>query len=341
MSEIYLVQISDLHFDADIDNVRAARHEGYDAHNRHLCHALMETLFHEHFPEIGECQLVVGGDLTSTGSPDEFRTAATFLRNRHPAAEQPGLRVGTGLGLEHPADRYWTIPGNHDHWEGRWLFPIQKGYSRRLFPLHFVEHPWVATIRSGDLELVLCGIDSNSMFEGFSVNVNPGAGGGFSPTEREIFEGRVARALGRPLEAGVRRRLGAILCHHPLSTDGVEPLRAACASWLLQFAGDHQIPMILTGHTHRVLMQPFPVMTAAGVRKVYEVRAPTTLQTERGLDVTAARDRSLRRPGFWLHRFALDAAGQLTWDTRLYLLSKQTFRWANDQYMRSITLSAC
>jgi hypothetical protein len=329
MGEISLVQISDLHFDKDIQNARRARtFDGYDAHDVQFCRALQAALFDsDGLIDMSKAHLFVGGDLTAIGVHDEFVTAQGYLTAQIPLPNKLGMKQQP-LGLRHARERFWTIPGNHDHWNGQWQVP--RGYHPGVFPAYFQPSPWVHAIRDGDLEFVLCSIDSNSYFEGFNRlrNVNPSAGGGFSQREREQFESAVRRAMHAPFVEGVKKRTAAILCHHPFTTDcAAQPLRPACSRWLLSLAAELGIPMVLTGHTHESWTELIPVWTARGTAHVREVRAPTAIQFGR----TFPPDELRRRPGFCFHRLSLAPDLTLSWTIKLYMLAGGEFQCAADE----------
>ncbi len=329
-NRIVMLQISDLHFAADLWNAKGSRihkiHEGYDAHNVQLCQAL-DQFVHEdifRFPGISgddRFYLLVNGDLTAVGKDDEFDTARRYLFGTSTRIEH-GFPVEVGLG--HSQDRYLAVPGNHDHWHGQFVPPLQRGYSSTLFPDHFCEPPWVIPLQSGNLEFVFCGVDSNSIFEDTVLNINPGAGGGFSERHRELAEQSLREAMTAEPAEGVKRRTGVILCHHPLSHDGTAPLRDACASWLLHLAAKYNMPFIFTGHTHRSWADSLLIPTTNGLRFVGETRSPTTLQHP------AQPDAERRRPGFWLHQISL-VQQTIIWTSHLFLFVDGAFRWKDDQ----------
>ncbi|MFO0905556.1 MAG: metallophosphoesterase [Pirellulales bacterium] len=333
MNEISLVQISDLHFDSHIWNAEPARlsslvGSGYDAHDVRLCAALKSVLVDElRVPNLQHCHLLVGGDLTATGAAAEFATATQYLKSAH-RLEEDGIAFD--LGLSQPAARCWTVPGNHDHWNGRWMYARQPGYTAEVFPTHFPVHPWAHSIVSGTLELVLFGIDSNTIFEDFWINISLGAMGGFSARDRKEIAALIQETMSAPLRQGIKRRVAALLCHHPFSSDcRAAPLRLPCSKWLLELAADCNVPVVLTGHTHRWWTQSFPVKTPRqeATKWVFEVRSPTTLQTEPKLRPEEPRDPALRRPGFWLHRIRLEPDGRVRWTAQLYLYSAGQFYW--------------
>ncbi len=321
-SRFVLVQISDPHFGSDLRNAKASLHPGYNCHDIALCHALDELLLADIYdlPGIEEddvFHLLMGGDLASLGKDQEFDTAHAYIHSSTLVQENG---VSSDVGLEQPADRYWAVAGNHDHWYGKYIYPLQRGFSSALFPQYFESPPWVYPVQQGELELVFCGVDSNSMFEGSLVNLNPGAGGGFSPKHRTEFRDKMAAAMSAPLSPGCKRRTSVLLCHHAFSDDGpASPLRRTCVSWLVDIAAEYDIPFVFTGHTHRMWTHFIQVPTPKGIKQVREIRSPTTLQ------YPPRPDSSKRRPGLWIHQIALSGTS-IEWTAHLYLYNAGAFQ---------------
>jgi 3',5'-cyclic AMP phosphodiesterase CpdA len=72
--------------------------------------------------------LLLTGDLTSTGKDGQFHSAVNFVERELPPPVNPGLGLGTGAWLDASMRgnrrdcSHQAIPGNHDHWPGRYLF---------------------------------------------------------------------------------------------------------------------------------------------------------------------------------------------------------------------------
>jgi hypothetical protein len=267
--------------------------------------------------------VIVGGDLTSTGNEGEFSVGHRYFQSSTTVNYDT---VDDWVGLDLDTANLAYVPGNHDHWYGVWYYPIQRGYAHQLFPTHFRPTPWHCPITKGQLQLDLFGVDSCSHFRDSYVNFNPGAGGGLDRTERDGLRMRLQNANGAGTQAqGVTHRTKAILCHHPLSTDGAAgPLSIESAEWLIGTAGDFDVPVIFTGHTHSTFTASYQVATAHGLRRVREIRCPTTLQVPAELDAVKLR------PGFWTHQLRLLDNGTLEWTARLYLYHDGFFTTIDD-----------
>jgi len=319
---INLVQISDLHIGSLFDNAKGSFVSGFNAHDVKLCQALMQFLDEDIYTIEGVSEdsppyLIVNGDLTCTGTEGEFEAANTYLLSRYSIIKNNKRRL---IGLDQQPDRFASIPGNHDHWSGSWVWPIQTGYSREIYDRFFAPPPFsVETLSSQGIELVIFGIDSCSMFEDSTVNINPLANGGFSQNHRWQFQRLVFDRLKQPIVQGCDNRVAAILCHHPFTKDGAAgPLRTRFAKWLGKLAARYGIRLVFTGHTHRTWTNLMSIETRKGWRDVREVRCPTTLQYPAQLNA------SLRKPGLWLHQISVDQE-QIIWRSMLLLFSESSF----------------
>jgi hypothetical protein len=78
--------------------------------------------------------LLVTGDLTSTGKNSQFKTAVQFICNELPLS--PGVGLNTDPWLDQAMRgnrdgiRHQVIPGNHDHWPGRYWWILGPPRSR-------------------------------------------------------------------------------------------------------------------------------------------------------------------------------------------------------------------
>jgi hypothetical protein len=337
VDQIVLLHISDTHIGEVLTNSKEAAHPGYNSHHIRLCRAL-DFLFQEDIftvPDIGDLDkvyVIVSGDITSSGKKDGLSVAHNYF--------QSSMLIGSDeiderVGLDLSKDSLATVPGNHDHWYGQWIYPVQRGYARQLFPTHFQTTPWIRTIVSGQLQLDLFGIDSNSHFRSSSINLNPGASGGFSEDEKAAFEALLGELDNyHSLKEGVAYRTKAILCHHPLTTDGVTgPLNKKSANWLKRTAAEFSVPVIFTGHTHSMEVESFIIKTVGGIRIVKELRCPTTLQAPPKLDPINSK------PGCWLHQIILTEDNRIKWTSRLFLYHNGFFRFANDKDWFSFIIS--
>jgi len=324
---INLVQISDLHIGPLFDNAKGSFVSGFNAHDVKLCQALMQFLDEDIYAIDGVSEdappfLIVNGDLTSTGTDREFEVANTYLFSRHAIVKNNRSRF---IGLGQPEDRFASIPGNHDHWSGNWVWPNQTGFSRQIYDQLFEPLPYSAIVLSSQgMELCIFGIDSCSMFEDSTFNVNPLANGRFSRSHRWQFQRLVVDCLKKPVTRGCSHRVAIILCHHPYTKDGAAgPLRTRHAKWLGKLAARYGIRLVFTGHTHRTWTNLMNIDTREGWREVREVRCPTTLQYPARLDA------SLRKPGLWLHQISADQ-DQVEWRSMLFLFAESSFYFPKD-----------
>lgn len=327
-----LFQISDPHFGRILSNTRESLvSSGRNIHDFRLCEALHEFWHGDVYLLDGVSDddqfiLLMNGDLTSKGHEDEFKLANTFLHSEHVVVHQHRDQY---VGLRQPAgdgdgrDLYAAVPGNHDHGNGSWVWPFVLGHSPStydFFPRRppFIGQSWC----SEGLELCIFGIDSCSMYED-GVNLAPSADGGFSESHRTEFAALVRRELDKPLAIGCSHRTAAILCHHPWSADGpAGPLCPFCVRWLYRLAAELDIPIVMTGHTHRTLTQLHESLSGLKQsRPVREVRCPTTLQAPAKLHVNH------QSPGLWWHRVGIEG-DKIVWEGTLLLYAGSSFQTA-------------
>jgi hypothetical protein len=320
---INLLQISDLHINENIDNASNALLSGYSGHDVELCRALARLLGEdirdiENVSEDEDITVIVNGDLTASGTSNEFGVVNTFLYSSH--ALVTGQHVQKiGLNLDQGASH--TVPGNHDHWGGVSPTQIQRGFTREIYDRFLGPPPYVSPpICGGGIELRLFGIDSCTMFEDRFFNRNLLAGGGFSDRHKRDFQRIVASTLKEPLAEDCEMRVAIIICHHPFSKDGsAGPLRNRCASWLAKLAAKYGIRMIFTGHTHNSWTNLLKLTDCDDKTVLREVRCPTTLQ------YPAKLDEKKRKPGAWLHQVYADGDAVI-WRGTLLLYSSGSFQ---------------
>lgn len=303
---ITVIHISDLHFGQILANNQFPFIGGWAAHDFRVCRDLplaMEyiraTLLE--IPDEDELRLVASGDLTATGTHQEFVVAHSFLRSRLRLRRTPPGR-STGLALTD--EQIAAVPGNHDHWDGKRL-PRPIAYTKAIFPRYFRQTPWpkVWPSRSGGLELEIYGIDSNSGFENKRTNFR--AKGEFSNGELQILEQLLKDSDQRHTPHGVSR-VRALVTHHSLTYTGRVPyimaLEDSSRDRLLEIAAQYKIGAILTGHTHGANFHKFTVRLphpSTATRDVWEMRAATTLQGPSRPN----------KQGFWCHLIRASTGG--------------------------------
>jgi Calcineurin-like phosphoesterase len=278
---LVLVQLSDLHIgeidpqtgDAQVSKIEALFYSNcswLDGVLGHHGRALEDVAqFLQDLKKAGETpHLVITGDLTRIGNSNEFDNAIAFFT--------------TGVDIRPPHGNYvclqcndWrtrTIPGNHDHWPGR---PVVFGkpdpsFFKCFYPkpdsLPYTRQVWLPNGRL----LRLIGINTDA-------DVSPNghqrlrAVGSF-----QTQLAAVAPMLG-PLQ---QREIRVLLMHHSWHRQG--PLlcidRGTRAS-LERFLVDHNVRLVLTGHTHKALLQHF-VPNVRGAASVLECRSGTTTQID-------------------------------------------------------------
>ena len=182
--------------------------------------------------------LLVTGDLTSCGHPDQFNTARDFLGGTlHPPKGRDGLGAADWQRL--------TISGNHDQWPGtnRIFGAASPGLARYVRAAPFVEDVPLPGARV----LRIVGLDTD-------VDVGPFTLSRFmAQGQFTSILGRAEVMLGPPDQSQVR-----ILMLHHSRTYGVagpfQPLvmKPRSRSALDQFLVANDVRVMLCGHTHAV-----------------------------------------------------------------------------------------
>jgi 3',5'-cyclic AMP phosphodiesterase CpdA len=262
---------------------------------------------------------VLSGDLTRIGDADEFVVARQYL---HDSVQRDALGRAKPATLGLPRDHAFTVPGNHDHWDGRESYP-QPAYNPRLFPAQFESCPWdnlanALLSRNRTLRLEIFGIDSSSGLAGTRKSLD--AGGSIALGEFDLLERALADADAVPVDTSITRaRL--VICHHSFAKSSLlSPTQVLNRRWrraLTNLCGEFGVTAILTGHTHTSLCQKRYAGGRAGL-DTYELRSPTAFQ---GMA-------EAMKHGFWVHQMYRPAPrARAKWRSRLYLYSGGRFRW--------------
>ncbi len=259
--------------------------------------------------EIDALPVVVSGDLSVSGTAQQFAVAHAFVRSRFPINRLPGGTDFMGLGAV-SADEVAIVPGNHDHWDGSrvTLPPHNPG----LYEEQFRATPWPKTWLSSDgkIALELYGVDSNS---GWGANEAPlaqrrAAGalarGRISNQQFDALED-LLKASGPRADTTAR----AFVCHHSLAYGGKTFKRAELDQWskdrLLDLAAKYEVSAVLTGHTHDPVAHQFQRLDSKGhYRSCYELRAGCAV---------GFKDGATDEIGFLGHRVGI-VGGTLRWD---------------------------
>lgn len=266
VSDLHIGDVDPLHNDAQFDAQAFAWwqlssiFDGYLGHT-HVALVRLEDLVDKLRAE-GPTDLVVTGDLTTTGAKTQLDTAMLYIRDEVP------VRRGTPVGLSE-ADAT-VIPGNHDHWPGRvchatQFFWCMCGVTGAHVATTF---PGLPTTRNVPLipgcNLVLASINSDAQV-GLVDRV--AARGSFV---RQCVA--LAADLGKPAADELR----VLLVHHSYIKGGfalaMDARSKEALEALIETAG---IRLILTGHAHTA--------------KIRDVTTPTSFRELR-CGTTTARD---------------------------------------------------
>lgn len=285
-----ILQVSDLHFGRLLSNGNARLPPGLafvSAMTGQLGHHRIAARDLRRF--VTGCRVagrpdlvVVGGDLTAVGAPDEFDLARSFL-----GAGPSHPDFGVSLGLTDWVET--SVPGNHDQWPGSgWILgaptPGLAATFQNAFP----------TVRSfslaGGLTLTFVMVDSDA-------EVWPVSGSRLFGRGR--FAGQMA-SLGRILPRCGDREIRVLVVHHAIS-DGTVPLsagatpfprRASNARWRrLEIAPDsllalehalvdHAFRVVMTGHRHLARLATLTASNGTASRPVLEAQCGATTQRD-------------------------------------------------------------
>jgi 3',5'-cyclic AMP phosphodiesterase CpdA len=301
MSVIGIIHFSDLHFG------KSAANESFtplpllrrrNPHSFTLARGLSQVVGNVaaqmELPVDATPYLIMSGDLTATGHQEEFVVGHTFLRSQWRVRRDPPELVGFDVRPGQEC-RLVTVPGNHDHWDGRtlWFDPRQR-------PAHFRPTPWKRVWEAGDLILEVYGLDS-------SAGLSPGRYsfqqlGMLSRLEVSNLIDLLKQAM--PLPVG-KHRARALVVHHTLDGGYYDISPTA----LRRLAEKYKISAILTGHTHTFFTQPMTPLPGRS-RTVWELRSASTLQ--------APEARTNPVPGFLAHQLKVENS-QLVWRTWRYV----------------------
>lgn len=310
MSELLLVQLSDLHIAGDdeqpsnLPSQEAASLEGrlrlmmgFKNITRSLPNRLRGLSRY----------LIVAGDLTVRGTNESLDESLGFLdgyTNGLPRSVRP-VRVGLG---ESP-QRILKIPGNHDHWrgEGR-VFPFLPKYDPQLSARLQTPVPMKAKSRDGTLQVDIVGLDSCSGFEHDRIGYTPTQKGALSSGQIESLRGDKPQVVvvhhdlkprTQVIERDPRGRLRRAVFPFPLIR-GREELIEQCA--------ESGIVAALTGHRH----------TPTWARRTCPDNAAATVMELRS--PAAAGPVKAGGMGFLVHHLKV-AGEELTWTCYLFLLA--------------------
>jgi hypothetical protein len=283
MEQIFLAHISDLHTGSRMYGNQLWHLPIVSAQNGHdsiLCNGLTlawrglrATL---RIPADVPIHVAVTGDLTRIGAYVDFGLNNDFLRNTWPPQRNFGVRPGMSLGQ----DEFSAVPGNHDQWAGAPYIFLPAAYNPFPFRRWFGAVPWGPGLVSrpkGKLRLEIYGVDSNSGLQGGLIGFTASQNGRIASAEFTDLKRRLASAASPP-SGTVRVR--SFVVHHSFDNLAAPPapLDPADRDQLLNLAGIHDVRVVLSGHTHYWVAQPWPVPKMAPTKEIWELRSPSTLQ---------------------------------------------------------------
>lgn len=256
-------------------------------------------------------QILVTGDLSRNGDAHELALARRFFESEIDILPPNGDYVGL-----HAAGKVIAIPGNHDHWAG---ISVPIGATPSNFYHYFIRSmPAIRSLPLGNQghELSLIELDSDA-------DVRPNS---IQRTYARGSFGSQLQLLDAMLEPRKVREVRALLIHHARTWTGFSlAMSHATKHALDNFLQQHEIAVILCGHTHKAAVRRH----YAGARECWECGAGSTTQ----FDAVPRKWRvRLRKPdsvnlepnALMLHRI-FDTDGRLDWVTTTYHRSAMGF----------------
>lgn len=256
-------------------------------------------------------QILVTGDLSRNGDAHELALARRFFENEIDLLPPNGDYVGL-----HAAGKVIAIPGNHDHWAG---LPVPLGATPSNYYHYFVRS--LPSTRSFPLgshghELTLIELDSDADVRPNSVQ-RTWARGSFCSQLRQ---------LDSMLDTRKAREVRALVIHHARTKTGFSLAMSSATRQALDcFLQQHEIAVILCGHTHKATMRRH----YAGARECWECGAGSTTQFDAvplkwRIRLRKANSLILEPNALMLHRI-YDTNGRLEWSTTTYHRSAMGF----------------
>lgn len=252
LSKLTFLQLSDLHIgssgggDAEVLRPWAALpwFDGLLGHSYDSL-AKLDALF-QRLRETEDAGLIITGDITSMGAPEEFGYARKFL------AYDLTPPYGNFVGLRYPAWKDLAIPGNHDHWPGRPVF----GDPLPDFLRAFKTCPRITPRLTFDTghSLRIAALDSDA---------DVGPRGLRRIFARGAFLSQLV-ALDKFLPPPDVGEIRVLLIHHSILWKGITlSIGGASRSALIEFAQKKGFSMFLCGHTHLPKLSKVPLPTGA------------------------------------------------------------------------------
>ena len=310
MATLVIMHISDLHFGAHLFSQPDASGGGQDTHDPTLARGVALAALRWPNRLVGKAKIsrplrwVVSGDLTATGTDVELAAAHTFLhgssfRTRPPRPHEDPLAHGDRLGLQLPLEDALIVSGNHDQWHG--VVPRKRnlaaapGFNPVLRDTHFENGPQRQWVADG-VALEIFGLDSSAGFGGQS---NRWAAGRISDYDLDALRKELGESTLGHQEG--HHAVRALVIHHcidfapsPLAdlrkrydptlfpSGGAlrdrlvwaRPLEPQSRDRLLDVCFEHNVDLILNGHSH----QAFKQTRSRADHQLHELRCGSTTQ---------------------------------------------------------------
>lgn len=183
-------------------------------------------------------KIIISGDLTCMGRGLEFGCAHRYLHATWRIKKYPNIKIG----LISNGENTYTIPGNHDFWDGTIL---NSSLDRQILKAHFWQPPWVYEIKNGNMAIHLVGLDSCSGLPSMSLN-QVLANGSLSQEHLDEATRKLDSKKKLAPTQGINLIIRVVLLHHQISK--IDP-KSYC--FLEQWFMKNNINIILSGHSHR------------------------------------------------------------------------------------------
>lgn len=329
---ITIVQISDLHF-GDLDKVTGDSDLSagvpswwqywpfFDGYLGHHANALIHFAdIFSHLRRTEDAILVVTGDLTATGSIEQFNLSKSYLED-----SINGFSRGP-VGLE--LQNIWlegTIPGNHDHWPGNKGILGSPDNLYKSFPNPTPPLPIPVReipLRNG-AKIILAGVDTSSDVGSYGVN-------------RILARGEFVRhleVLRNQIAGASEDEVRVLLMHHSPQVSGI-PLRINKKSRrvLKETVKQFNIRILLTGHAHKAIGTLEGIVDRGRQWTLLEARSGTTLQRDevppsfaKGIFSRYSEDKPYLANSFLVHRL-YEESGHIYWEVTEYRRKNSGFK---------------
>jgi hypothetical protein len=287
-------------------------------------------------------KLLLTGDLTSSAKKSQFDRCVDYIVGLlPPPLDDLGLNTGPWLkeamGDEH-ADSHQAIPGNHDHWPGRWRWFWLLGGPGAILQQWQPRFPFVGPpipLSGTDVRLRFLSLNSDAAVWPWGPE-RILARGNFQNQLRELASA-LSPVVGDPNEIRV------LLLHHSLVYEAKDDDRYQAKSYLGkrwyaltsrlgQLEMNHasrrdlrtllarcDIPVVLTGHTHSPLVRKYHTLSLERRRPVgyLEARCGTTTQVNEVPSKwpSVVRNRRLDENTLLVHQLYEVEGPKIVWQT--------------------------